>query len=181
MRARKSNLDLPECVYLKHGSYFLVQKGKWINLGRERPEAERRAADLRGVDFDHAKKVVELRAGLQKAFKSRKMDAKSRGLVFNIDFDQILAMAQRQRWTCAVTGIQLHNEKPEGSRRSPFTPSIDRIIPSGGYVPGNVRVVCLAANFAMNEWGDDVLRILAEGWLLQEFKRRFGQKVLEEL
>jgi hypothetical protein len=181
MRPRKKDLDLPECVYLKHGSYYLVQQGKWINLGRDRAEAEKRATDMRGVDFDHAKKVVALRAALQKTFGSRKGDAKSRGVVFEIEFSQILAMAQRQRWTCAVTGIKLDCEKPEGSRRSPFTPSIDRIVPADGYVPGNVRVVCLAANFAMNEWGDDVLRHLAEGWLLTEFKRRFGPGVLAEL
>jgi integrase len=35
MRPRKHNLKLPPCVYLRHGSYYLVRKGKWERLGRD--------------------------------------------------------------------------------------------------------------------------------------------------
>jgi hypothetical protein len=181
MRPRKHNLDLPQGVYLRHGSYYFVKKGRWINLGKDRAQAEKKALDMRGTETGHDKRIADLLAALEKTFRSRKGDAKSRGVVFEIELDQVLSMAKRQRWTCAVTGIKLNPKKPKGSRRSPFTPSIDRIIPSNGYVLGNVRVVCLAANFAMNEWGDDVLKKLAEGWLMKEFKRRFGQEVLSEL
>jgi len=33
MRPRTKNRDLPPCVYLKHGAYYLVKQGKWQRLG----------------------------------------------------------------------------------------------------------------------------------------------------
>jgi hypothetical protein len=52
----------------------------------------------------------------------------------------------------------------------PFSPSIDRIDTVGGYTTDNVRLVCVAANFALNQWGDDVLRRLAHGVVKTERK-----------
>jgi len=39
MRPRKQDRHLPACLYLKHGSYWLVKKGKWHNLGSDYSEA----------------------------------------------------------------------------------------------------------------------------------------------
>jgi integrase len=35
MRPRKNDRHLPACVYLKHGAYYLVRKGKWVPLGSD--------------------------------------------------------------------------------------------------------------------------------------------------
>ena len=35
---------------------------------------------------------------------------------------------------------------------TPFGPSLDRIVPELGYIPSNVRVVCLMVNLGINEW-----------------------------
>lgn len=35
MRPRKKDRHLPRCVFLRHGSYWLVRGGKWTNLGRD--------------------------------------------------------------------------------------------------------------------------------------------------
>ncbi len=43
---------------------------------------------------------------------------------------------------CPVLGIPLR----WGGERSPYSPSLDRIIPALGYVPGNVRVISDRAN-----------------------------------
>jgi hypothetical protein len=42
-------------------------------------------------------------------------------------------------------------------------PSLDQIEPSKGYTAHNVRLVCVAANFAMNAWGLDTLIRVARG------------------
>lgn len=34
-RPRKTDKHLPQCVYLKHGAYYLVKAGKWTRLGTE--------------------------------------------------------------------------------------------------------------------------------------------------
>lgn len=39
MRARTKDKHLPPCVYLKHGAYWLVKKGKWERLGKDLAEA----------------------------------------------------------------------------------------------------------------------------------------------
>lgn len=35
MRPRKKDRHLPACMYLKHGAYYLVRKGKWDRLGTD--------------------------------------------------------------------------------------------------------------------------------------------------
>ena len=49
----------------------------------------------------------------------------------------------------------------------PFAPSLDRIVPARGYVPGNVRVVILLMNVALGNWGEATLRDVMEVWLDQ--------------
>lgn len=39
MRPRKHNRNLPPCVYLRHGAYYLVKAGKWTRLGTDLPTA----------------------------------------------------------------------------------------------------------------------------------------------
>lgn len=38
-RPRKHDRDLPPCVYLRHGTYYHVKRGKWTPLGRDRRAA----------------------------------------------------------------------------------------------------------------------------------------------
>ena len=45
--------------------------------------------------------------------------------------------------------------------RHPFEPSLDRINCAEGYSASNTRLVCVAVNFGMNEWGEEVYRELA--------------------
>ena len=47
-RPRKHNRDLPPCVYLRHGAYYLVRKGKWRRLAADKPTALREYARLVG-------------------------------------------------------------------------------------------------------------------------------------
>lgn len=60
---------------------------------------------------------------------------------------------------CAVSGLPFSLDKVgTGKAQRPFAPSPDRIDRSKGYVPSNVRLVCVMANFAMNAWGDSAFR-----------------------
>lgn len=43
-------------------------------------------------------------------------------------------------------------------------PSIDRIQPALGYVPGNVRIITVVANTALNEYGDKIMTEVSAGW-----------------
>lgn len=65
--------------------------------------------------------------------------AKKRGLPFNIDLSDVEIPTH-----CPVLGIPIHASGRRGNCAN--SPSIDRIIPSLGYVKGNVLVVSVQAN-----------------------------------
>jgi hypothetical protein len=62
-----------------------------------------------------------------------------------------------------VSDLPFTNEEiPQALVRHPFRPSLDRIDPGGAYAWDNVRLVCVCANFSMNEWGLSTLVRLAD-------------------
>lgn len=75
------------------------------------------------------------------------------------EFDDLVRRAQGQ---CMVCGLPFRFEK-EGTFRRPFAPSLDRIDSRGPYSAGNVRLVCVAVNYALNDWGEDVFLKIAAG------------------
>ncbi len=72
---------------------------------------------------------------------------------FEPELQQILA-----KGTCQLTGMTFI---PMDSTKA-FSPSIDRIIPSKGYVRSNVRIIVNAANIMMQAWGLDVMMQVAD-------------------
>jgi hypothetical protein len=56
--------------------------------------------------------------------------------------------------------------------KQPFAPSIDRILSGGHYIPENVRLVCVAVNFGMGEWGLEVYMTLARAAAALEAKEQ---------
>lgn len=68
--------------------------------------------------------------------------------------DEILQLAHDQAWKCAVTGIKFEFKKPENRHANPWSLSLDRIDPKGGYVAGNVRLVVWVYNLVKNDWTD---------------------------
>lgn len=98
----------------------------------------------------------------QTAF-SAKSRASAKGLPYAIDAHLIDRLLVDQGWRCAVSSVPL--VAPRGAEKhhaDAFGPSLDRIVPELGYVPGNVRVVSNIVNGAMNEWGLESLLILID-------------------
>jgi hypothetical protein len=71
-------------------------------------------------------------------FRNAKQSARKHGLEFNIDHNDVSVPDK-----CPVLGIPLF--RTEG-KRTPNTPSIDRINNDRGYVKGNVAVISWRAN-----------------------------------
>ncbi len=76
----------------------------------------------------------------------------------------LIMIWERCEGRCAVSGLEFSSAAVGAGRaRHPFMPSLDQIEPGKGYTADNVRLVCVAANFAMNAWGLDTLIRVARG------------------
>jgi hypothetical protein len=88
--------------------------------------------------------------------------AKRRGFAFELSDSDFYEMVNRANGTCMLTGIPFSFQRFPGSVRRPYAPSLDRINSATGYTSKNVRLVCLVVNFAMNQWGFEPLKRIAE-------------------
>lgn len=59
MRSSKKPDGLPPCVYLKHGAYWLVKRGKWTRLGNERDAALAAYARLAAQNADGMPALID--------------------------------------------------------------------------------------------------------------------------
>jgi hypothetical protein len=93
---------------------------------------------------------------IKKIISSSRKRSEDRGIEFEIDYEYISKLANSAGMRCAITGIHFNWWKPSHSRVGPYVPSLDRIDSKKGYIPGNVRLVCWAANIGMSDWGAGV-------------------------
>jgi len=158
---------LPSGVYFKHGAFYRVVKNQWIRLGKD-------PACIKWPPYNLPRLGERKRELLLYAYKvltRARNNAKGRRQIeFSLTRDDLHRLLNEAGWRCAVTGADFSMEVVNGAR--PFAPSIDRRDNSLGYLADNCRVVCVAANFAMNVWGEAVL------WRL--FSKRNGLRVLDD-
>ncbi len=88
--------------------------------------------------------------------RSRHRAERSR-FMHDLPADQGEQLFQRQRGLCAISGLPFSLEEfADVLVKHPFAPSLDRISSRGGYTVDNVRLVCIAVNFGMGQWGEEL-------------------------
>ncbi len=100
--------------------------------------------DARPVDDKHLYRMIE-----RARYKHR-----NKATPFGLTIGLLREIAGRCKGHCEVTGHALEDS-------GPFRPSLDRIVPELGYVPGNVRIVCLITNTGMLHYGEAAFAELA--------------------
>jgi hypothetical protein len=97
--------------------------------------------------------------------RERVTDARGRariaGMPFTLSPEFASKLFDEQKGCCAVTGLKFNLQSFPTLVAHPFAPSIDRRLSSGGYTEDNVRLVCVAVNFGMGQWGEEVFLTLA--------------------
>jgi hypothetical protein len=93
-------------------------------------------------------------------FKSARRRAKDQGLPFTITEDDIVIPEY-----CPVLGYKL---KMSTGGTAPNSPSLDKIVPARGYVPGNIQVISQRANLMKYDASIEDLRAFAE-WVRKEY------------
>lgn len=126
--------------------------------GRESPVAQNPNGDSLLKGYNRSDKYTPLRVHLRRA-KQRNKD-------IEITLDDLLEQWNLQAGKCPITGIPMGH--PEKGINHPSVASLDRIDPSKGYVPGNIRFVSMWANLARWSGNDRELiawcRIVADKW-----------------
>ena len=92
--------------------------------------------------------------------------AAARGIEHRLSLAELKQMYAAAKGQCQVSGIYFNKFRPMGSTKRPWYPSVDRIDSSKPYTADNCRVVCVAVNMAMGEWGIEVLRAIAKAMIL---------------
>lgn len=114
-----------------------------------------------------AKRRLEKRAMCLIA--AARVRARNKGLEFSLEGHADALQKRIDAGNCELSGVPF--DLSPG--RKATSPSLDRIDPSRGYTPENVRIVCHALNAALGDWGESALAPIALGWLrrhLGDFK-----------
>lgn len=104
-------------------------------------------------------------------YRRLRTNAKSRGIDLGITKQDVMEMIDAAGNKCTLTGIPFSILKDERYRVRPWAPSIDRIDSTQGYTKQNCRVVCAYVNSALNEYGEELLLMIAKG-LIKTAKSR---------
>lgn len=124
---------------------------------------------LTKTDFEKAHVGRLLRQARARACKNN--------LECNLSREHLLTLWDECGGCCSISGRHFSMEEFECLVRHPFAPSIDRMDSDRGYTTTNTRLVCVAVNFGMNQWGEGVYYELAKAAArhgkLADFKREW--------
>ena len=166
---------LPRNVHFKNGRYYFVrtvdQKARWTPLSVSLDESLAMVENIRAGLPKPRNASTEFKTMLRRRWTSARWRSVRYSIEFGISFEYVFALADAAGWACVVTGLPFSLRRVGTRQSMPFSPSIDRIESDKGYVEGNVRVVCLAANYALNEWGDAVFAHLLEAYAARKNAR----------
>lgn len=131
----------------------------WRNQNRARLTERRR---LRAEKEKAYRQVYDtLNRAKLLAREARRRSAKG-GLPYDLDEHLAELEARMQAGVCEMTGTPFSFDLMKPNWNSP---SLDRIVPSLGYVYSNIRVVCFAMNAALGSWGEGPLAEVMTRWL----------------
>lgn len=105
----------------------------------------------------------EVAVYLPSLLKETKKRAVQRHIDWGLSVDDLKLLLEESGGFCTLSGIPFSLERRLDAHKRPFAPSIDRMSPSSGYVLRNCRLVCVAVNNAMGEWGIEVLQQITIG------------------
>lgn len=99
------------------------------------------------------------RVKMLQVFEAARIGAGRRGIEWLLGPEDVARIIERACGRCEVTDVpfDLESKVDDAHKKYPFAPSVDRISSRSPYTPENTRLVCLAANFAMNQWGEFVI------------------------
>lgn len=167
------------CYNKVRKAHYQKAHDKKLEIRREyesRPEVKKRRIELRSTPEQKARERIsalryknkpdvverirtaraayevrpEIRARM--VFAAAAARAKKRNIAFSLTIEW--ASEKIKNGVCEVTSLPFNFDRAgKTTRRNPFFPSIDQIEAGKGYTPENCRMVLIAVNLALAEWG----------------------------
>ena len=163
-RKRINHLGLPEFVYLEHGAYYFRRnKESRVWLGRSLADAE---VSLKRI----GREPTRMHAGhLTVILANARKNARARKLPFSLTRAELDLIWARSGGRCELSNLPFDLVNAQGFTRRAFAPSIDRIDGALGYSSDNCRLILVALNMAINEFGDALFSKVARAYLRKKF------------
>ena len=108
----------------------------------------------RNKSYQEVRRITQRASYLVTAAKQR---AKSKGLPFDLDSHRSALQDVMNQGVCQMTGIPFDMT----GKQTWNSPSLDRVVPSKGYMISNVRVVLFSLNVMMHDWGVETVKTVA--------------------
>jgi len=107
-------------------------------------DGEREAAEQKRIKNKELNRRINFKPKLKVILR----DIKKRKWESTLTLQDLQNLWDKQNGLCAITDLSmLLRAIPEGHKNDPYSPSIDRIDSSKGYIIGNIRFVCWQVNW----------------------------------
>lgn len=157
---------------LVNSRYGICSRTPECQTERSRIRARARRAENPARAYADSRRFKDrhpLQARMQAALGSARIRARKSGIPFSLTKDNLPPMPE----TCPVLGIAL---TIWGSKTGEDSPSLDRIIPALGYVPGNVRWISTRANtLRRNGTARELALVAQDAMKLEETHGKLGR------
>ena len=158
------------CAKIRNDRYRAEHLDYFRKKGKERYDPSLNPARYQKYRTEYlarrAQELQTVRGRLIALLGAARKRAQQKGYPFELDIKWVLERYETQNGACCLTGLPFTLEfTPRGKKYHPYNPSLDKIVPAEGYTKQNTRLVCVAVNIALNEFGEEVLRKVCEGYL----------------
>ena len=72
---------------------------------------------------------------------------------------------ENNNFRCELTNIAFFGREVPQCRVNPFSPSLDRIVPSKGYTKDNIRIILHGMNVMLLDWGTDLFEEFSSAYM----------------
>lgn len=159
-RAYKKNNPEKEKIYDKNKHE--KAKTKNPNYFKERYLKTRKLASRDPLNpMPVNEKLLKLLSGAKKRALSKNID-------FNLTYDFLFNLWEKQNGTCLLTGIKFDLYVSETKC---YSPSIDKIDTKKGYTQDNVRLIIYAMNTGLSNWGTEVFDVICKQYYERNIKK----------
>lgn len=114
---------------------------------------------------DIRKHQVTLKGFIKNSLNCARRRAKQYGREFDLSYDEVKSVYDRQGGKCAFSGKLLTHQSDDTKKtsRNPFNMSLDRIDSSKGYTKENVQWICVWLQITKSDWNEKEFK----SWLVE--------------